>query len=98
MVVESTSHKTICLTVLLIIIHLCSHAQVVVWEEHFNGTTLDEAKWTYDIGDGCDIGICGWGNAELQYYRKQNVRVENGNLVIEARRESVEGKFFLQEG
>jgi beta-glucanase (GH16 family) len=26
-----------------------------VWEDDFNGTTLDESKWTYD--QGCDGGF-----------------------------------------
>lgn len=38
-----------------------------------------------------------WGNHELQYYtagRTKNVRVENGNLVIEAHPEQYGGKQF----
>jgi len=35
----------------------------------------------------------GWGNNELEYYtaRPKNVRQENGNLVLEARKESFQG-------
>ena len=71
-------------------------AQTPVWEENFNGNAIDGNTWTYDVGTGCQIGICGWGNSELQYYtsRPQNARVENGNLVIEARRETFEGSPF----
>ena len=38
------------------------------------------------IGDGSYWGIPGWGNAERQYYtqRSENLRVENGELLIEA--------------
>jgi beta-glucanase (GH16 family)/PKD repeat protein len=70
--------------------------QTLVWEENFNSTTIDSQTWTYDIGDGCDRGICGWGNNELEYYtnRPENARVENGNLLIEARRENMGGKPF----
>ena len=53
----------------------------VVWSDEFEGTEVDTSKWTYDIGDW------GWGNYELQYYtanRKENARVEDGNLIIEA--------------
>ena len=64
--------------------------QRLVWSEEFNYTGLpDTAKWGYDLGDGCPSN-CGWGNNELQFYsanRRENARVENGHLVIEARRE-----------
>ena len=54
----------------------------VIWSDEFdNGTTLDSEVWSYDLGDG------GWGNGELQEYTSapQNVRIENGNLVITVR-------------
>ncbi len=56
----------------------------LVWSDEFNGTKLDFTKWAVEENGH------GGGNNELQYYvdRPQNVRVENGNLVIEARREA----------
>ncbi len=55
------------------------------WSDEFNYSGLpDSTLWNYDTGGH------GWGNNELQYYtyrRLENARVENGNLVIEARRE-----------
>ena len=60
-----------------------------VWSDEFNYTGLpDSTKWNYDIGGN------GWGNNELEFYtqkRLENARVENGNLVIEARKESWQG-------
>jgi beta-glucanase (GH16 family) len=55
----------------------------LVWGDEFNGTTIDPANWNFDKGGG------GWGNVEMEYYtdRPENARVENGMLVIEARRE-----------
>jgi len=57
---------------------------VISWSDEFNeGTLPDTSKWTYDIGDW------GWGNGELQYFtegRSENARIENGNLIIEARK------------
>jgi beta-glucanase (GH16 family) len=75
---------------------LTTHAQILVWEENFNAPTINSATWKYDNGDGCDKGICGWGNSELEYYtnRPENARIESGNLVIEARREVYAGKQF----
>ena len=51
----------------------------------------DPSLWTFDIGRGPNGD--GWGNQELQYYtdRSENVRVENGFLVITAKEESFEG-------
>jgi beta-glucanase (GH16 family) len=64
----------------------------LVWSDEFNYTGLpDESKWNYDVGGH------GWGNNELQFYtksRKENARVENGHLIIEARREKWEGKDY----
>lgn len=62
----------------------------LVWADEFtqaNGTSPDSAKWAYDIGDN------GWGNNEWQYYtsRTNNVRIENNQLVIEAKAESYMG-------
>lgn len=71
-------------------------AQTLVWRDEFNGPSIDRSRWTYDVGDGCQIGLCGWGNSELQYYtsRPENARIENGRLVIEARREAFGSRAF----
>jgi beta-glucanase (GH16 family) len=55
----------------------------IVWHDEFDGPQLDRTSWTFDRGGS------GWGNQELQAYTDlpQNVRVENGMLVIEAREE-----------
>lgn len=64
----------------------------LVWSDEFNYTGLpDSNKWNYDVGGG------GWGNNELQFYTKgrlENSRVENGNLVIEARKEKWENREY----
>ncbi len=48
--------------------------------------------WNYNIGTGNN----GWGNGELQYYtdRTENVTVQNGVLLITARKESFNGSFY----
>ena len=58
----------------------------LVWSDEFNGkdgSLPDASKWTYHIGGS------GWGNHELEYYtnRAENVRIEDGKLVITARQE-----------
>ena len=64
----------------------------LVWSDEFNYSGLpDSTKWSYDVG--CH----GWGNNELQCYtekRSENARVENGKLIIEARKENYDKKEY----
>ena len=55
------------------------------WSDEFNGKSLNEDVWTYDIG----TGFSGWGNNELESYtdRKSNIRVKGGKLIINAKKE-----------
>ena len=55
----------------------------IAWHDEFDGTELNLKNWTFDLGGG------GWGNQEWEAYtnRPENVRVEDGMLVIEAREE-----------
>jgi beta-glucanase (GH16 family) len=59
----------------------------LIWSEEFEEDMINESVWNFNIGDGCEYGLCGWGNNELQYYRRENAFIENGSLVIEARKE-----------
>jgi beta-glucanase (GH16 family) len=62
-----------------------------VWADEFNTPGLPDAtKWGYDIGGN------GWGNNELQYYTNSanNAVVENGKLVITARKEAMSGRNY----
>ena len=69
-------------------------AETLVWSDEFDtGPNLDTSVWSYDLGDGCASGICGWGNDEFQLYTDDpaNVRVEGGELVITALRQTAGG-------
>lgn len=69
--------------------------QSLVWADEFNGSSVDFANnWEAQIGDGCDIGLCGWGNNELQYYQAENATVSNGTLKITAKKERVKGTSY----
>lgn len=59
----------------------------LAWSDEFNGTSINTSNWKYETGGD------GWGNNELEYYtnRSENARVENGNLVVEARKENYNG-------
>lgn len=65
----------------------------LVWTDEFEGTSLNTANWSYDIGTGCP-DLCGWGNNELEYYRAENSSVSNGVLTIEARKEAFQGSEY----
>ena len=58
------------------------------WSDEFNGTSLNTDLWNIEENGN------GGGNQELQYYRKENVSVEDGNLVLTARRENFSNKAF----
>ncbi|MFN8349287.1 MAG: glycoside hydrolase family 16 protein [Spirosomataceae bacterium] len=67
-------------------------AATPVWQDEFEKDGLpDPAKWDYEVGGN------GWGNNELEYYTKENLknaRVENGKLIIEAVKESFNGNNY----
>ena len=56
----------------------------IIWHDEFEGSQLDLKNWTFDIGGN------GWGNAEWQAYtdKPENIRIEDGMLVIEAREDT----------
>jgi beta-glucanase (GH16 family) len=80
--------------ILLFLLKLAVFSQSwkLVWSDEFDGPAIDTNKWGYDIGTGNG----GWGNNELQYYtnRPENSYIQNGNLVIEARKENYGGSQY----
>jgi beta-glucanase (GH16 family) len=53
----------------------------LIWSDEFNqGDKPDPAKWTYEEGF--------IRNREEQFYTRENARIEDGNLIIEARKSS----------
>ncbi|UOQ53941.1 Ig-like domain-containing protein [Hymenobacter cellulosivorans] len=59
----------------------------LVWADEFN-TPGDLSKWQVYEGDGCNVGNCNFGNAELQAYRAANATVTGGFLNIATRYEN----------
>lgn len=60
------------------------------WSDEFatpDGSSPESSKWVFETGGG------GWGNNELEYYtdRRENARIEDGNLVIRAIAEKTKG-------
>ena len=74
--------------VFIAIISFGVHAQKreLVWSDEFNGDALDLTSWNFELGDGCP-NLCGWGNNERQVYTKENHRLEDGKLIITAKKE-----------
>jgi len=54
-----------------------------VWNDEFDGPSIDTSKWSFEVD--CNGG----GNNELQCYtsRSQNIKVQNGKLIITAIKE-----------
>jgi beta-glucanase (GH16 family) len=59
----------------------------LVWEDDFNGSSLDQSKWTHDIGTGSQYDLWGWGNGESQFYQSQNTTINNGIATITVKEE-----------
>ena len=59
-----------------------------VWYDDFTGTTLNRNFWNIEENND------GGGNSELQHYGAENVKVENGNLVLTAERRTAYDRNF----
>ena len=66
--------------------------QLTMSDEFDTDGAPNSSIWGFDIGTGEN----GWGNQELQYYtdRPENVKVQNGILLITANQESFEGSNY----
>ncbi|MBO7368201.1 MAG: family 16 glycosylhydrolase [Paludibacteraceae bacterium] len=53
----------------------------LIWQDEFNGTSVDESLWSYQIGSNV--------NNEKQYYKKENATISDGYLVITAKKEDI---------
>lgn len=94
--------KTLILLVNLIIGNLFvdtlyAQCRTINWSDDFEIDGVpDKRKWKSEVGDGCP-DLCGWGNNELQFYtdmNPENVRVENGFLILEAHRKVEEDSIY----
>jgi beta-glucanase (GH16 family) len=62
----------------------------LVWADEFDGSSLNQNFWSYETGNGTN----GWGNNELQFYRTENTGIQDGCLVITAKKEPYGGKEY----
>ena len=65
----------------------CPKGYKLAWGDEFDSAATSFNKWNYELYNGCQYGICGWGNSELEWYtnRTDNANVALGKLVISAR-------------
>ena len=63
----------------------------LLWEEQFNGSSLDAATWTIEQGGPCCGGTEAW-------YQTQNVTVSGGSLHLKIDMESVSGYLYTSGG
>lgn len=62
----------------------------MIWSDEFDKPTINTNKWNFEIGGH------GWGNEEWEYYTSstENARIENGMLVIEAKKQAFGGRDY----
>ena len=58
----------------------------LAWSDEFTGSSLNMSNWSFQNGNGCP-NLCGWGNNELESYAENNLSLQDGKMVIEARKE-----------
>jgi beta-glucanase (GH16 family) len=75
---------------------VATFTQLVMQDEFNTDGAPNSTIWGYDLGTGNSLTGAGWGNNELQYYTKrtENVKVENGYLLITAQKESYNGASY----
>ncbi|AUC81770.1 family 16 glycosylhydrolase [Lacinutrix sp. Bg11-31] len=71
---------------------VANFTEIVMQDEFNTDGAPNNALWNFNIGNGEN----GWGNNELQYYtdRTENVKVENGYLLITAKEEQYNGSSY----
>ena len=60
----------------------------LLWSENFDATEDSRPNpniWNFDLGDGTEAGIPGWGNQEKEFYTRDQARVGEG-LTLTAER------------
>jgi len=82
--------KLFFILITLLAAHIQAQNYQLVWSDEFDSTAINTSNWTHETGGS------GWGNNEWEYYtnRPVNSYIENGSLVIEAKKESYGGKNY----
>lgn len=64
----------------------------LLWNDEFDGNSVDMSKWGYDLGnwllnESGGLESYGWGNNEQEFYTDTNTSVSNGILTIATKKE-----------
>lgn len=105
MLIKRLLFKSLLLALPIFVISSCSSDEKQVVAKFTEITMQDEfttegapnsSIWGYDLGTGNSDTGAGWGNNELQFYtdRTENVKVENGYLLITAKKEDYNGSSY----
>lgn len=105
MLIKRLVFKSLLLALPIFVISSCSSDEKQVVAKFTEITMQDEfttegapnsSIWGYDLGTGNSDTGAGWGNNELQFYtdRTENVKVENGYLLITAKKEDYNGSSY----
>ena len=97
MLIKGLVFKSLFLALPIFVISSCSSdekqtvaqfTKLVMQDEFTKEGAPDNTIWGYDLGTGNSDTGAGWGNNELQSYtnRTENVKVENGYLLITAKK------------
>ncbi len=65
----------------------------LAWQDEFNGDALDKNSWSHELGNGCP-NLCGWGNNEKVWYRKENSVVKNGIYTINVKKDKEHKEYW----
>jgi beta-glucanase (GH16 family) len=81
--------KLLALFILFAAVNQAQNYQLV-WSDEFSDATINTSNWTHETGG------TGWGNNELEFYTSRSVNsyIQNGSLVIEAKKENYGGKNY----
>ena len=62
----------------------------LLWSDEFDGAagaSVNQNFWNFDLGDGTEAGIPGWGNQEREWYLAEQAKLSGSSeLVISAER------------
>ena len=105
MLIKGLVFNALLLALPIFVIYSCSTDETqkvanftkLVMQDEFNTDGAPNSTiWGFDLGTGNGLTGGGWGNNELQYYtnRTENVKVENGYLLITAQKESYNGSSY----
>lgn len=66
----------------------------MLWQDDFTTNELNTSVWEYELYDAWQYGFGKWGNREVQFYTRENIKVEDGVLKLIAEYEPDSERLF----